>query len=203
MSHHIYTTPGFVIDSKPNGEAGRLLFIFTRDLGLVAAQAQGVRLGVSKLRYHTQDFSFSLFSLVRGREIWRLTGATLIADEPTRVDSPPSYFIYVRVLAVLRRLLHGEEKNEALFDALLAFVRFLVAMPLIDEETSLAECIIVLRILHLLGYVSVAGEAGAPSVLLPFIQDPTQWNEALLEQMKTTKTAAVTAINLGLKASQL
>ena len=73
--HAIHTTPGFIIGSRPYGEAGKMLSIFTRDFGLVTATAQGIRLERSKLRYHAQDLSFGSFSLVRGREFWRLTSA--------------------------------------------------------------------------------------------------------------------------------
>src|SRR5690349_11857408 len=71
----IHTTPGFIIGSRPYGEAGKMLSIFTRDLGLVLAAAQGIRLEKSKLRYSAQDYSFGTFSLVRGKEFWRLTNS--------------------------------------------------------------------------------------------------------------------------------
>jgi hypothetical protein len=73
--HAIYTTPGFIIGSRPSGEAGKLISIFTRDLGLVFASAQGIRFEKSKLRPFTQDYSFGEFSFVRGKEYWRLTSA--------------------------------------------------------------------------------------------------------------------------------
>ena len=74
--HPIHTTPGFIIDSRPYGEAGKLISIFTRDFGLVTASASGIRFERSKLRYHSQDYSFGSFSLVCGKELWRLTNAS-------------------------------------------------------------------------------------------------------------------------------
>ena len=59
--HPIHTTLGFVINSRPYGEAGKLLSIFTRDFGLVLANAQGIRLEKSKLRPFIQDYSFGYF----------------------------------------------------------------------------------------------------------------------------------------------
>ncbi|MEK9177832.1 MAG: recombination protein O N-terminal domain-containing protein, partial [Patescibacteria group bacterium] len=73
--YSITTTPGFIIDSRPYGEAGRLMSIFTRELGLVRATAQGIRLEKSKLRYSSQLYSFGIFSFVCGKEFWRLTNA--------------------------------------------------------------------------------------------------------------------------------
>lgn len=207
MSHHVYTSQGFVIDSKPNGEAGKVLFLFTRELGMVAAIAQGIRLGVSKLRYHTQDFSYATFSLVKGKEMWRLTGATPVASSaPARsggmsatddlsVSATPSHrAIYARVFSLLRRLLHGEEKNEPLFDSVLAFFTYMNKGANADLE--LIECIIVLRVLHHLGYVR------SSDALTPFLTQDI-WDEALIEVMRRDKALVVKEINAGIKASQL
>jgi hypothetical protein len=57
-----------------------MLSIFTRDFGLVTAVAQGIRLEKSKLRYYVQNYSFAVFSLVRGKEFWRLTSAASGGD---------------------------------------------------------------------------------------------------------------------------
>lgn len=201
MSHHIYTTPGFVIDSRPHREAGKLLFIFTRELGLVIASAQGVRLDGSKLRYHTQDFSYAHFSLVRGKEMWRLVGA-VDSTMFTQVSEAHANVLYVRVLALLRRLLHGEEAHPELFDMIEAAARFFdskeflaIAIPE-EERLVLAECVIVLRILHMLGYIGNVSELNS-------IISTTVWDEKNLIGMREVKSLAVKHINAGLKASQL
>lgn len=205
MSHHVYTTHAFVIDSKPNGEAGKIIFLFTRELGFIAAIAQGIRLGVSKLRYHAQDFSYATFALVKGKEMWRLTGATPVSpnDASSAADlsvsiSSAHRAIYARVFSLLRRLLHGEEKNEALFDAVFAFSTYMNGkggdVPSADLE--LVECIIVLRILNHLGYIR------SSDLLAPFIADDS-WNVSLIEAMRRDKVSVVKEINAGIKASQL
>lgn len=48
--HHIYTTKAIVIKSLPSGEANKIYFLLTHDLGFIKASAQGVRLGKSKQR---------------------------------------------------------------------------------------------------------------------------------------------------------
>jgi recombinational DNA repair protein (RecF pathway) len=194
MSHHIYTTPGFVVESFSNGEAGKFIYIFTRDLGMVAAVAQGIRLSQSKLRYHAQDFSFANFSLVRGKEIWRIIGAEHISGGNV---SP----LFVRVLKILKRLVSGEEKNEALFDIVLAAHQFLQNMdpenlggPKTDESS--AEYIIMLRILHQLGYVRTMAS------LEPFLKD-NSFDPELFSAMTLVKSAAIKEINTALKESHL
>ena len=58
-----------------------MISIFTRDLGLVFASAQGIRFEKSKLRPFTRDYSFGQFSFVKGKEYWRLTGASGFGNE--------------------------------------------------------------------------------------------------------------------------
>lgn len=212
MSHHVYTTPGFVIDSRPNGEAGKLLYIFTRELGLVLAAAQGVRLGVSKLRYHTQDFSYANFSLVRGKEMWRLVGATAIEESsperlvPIAATMSLVYFLRARVFALLRRLLHGEEANEALFDTLVSFEQYISKSQIEDEDVEFVECIIVLQVLHALGYVE-HGSKGSAEIEKFFGHSNKEglpkWSTVLISEMKSARKIAIQAINKGLKESQL
>lgn len=165
--HHIHTTPGFIISSRPHGEAGKLLSIFTRDFGLVLAAAQGIRLEESKLRYHTQDYSLGSFSLVRGRELWRLTSA----ESSSSVGSE----IIVRVAALLSRLLHGEEAHRELYEIIEKGTGFLTNETTLNEgQLKTCESVLVLRILHALGYIgNLSGlETSVTSELsVPFLDE--------------------------------
>jgi hypothetical protein len=208
MPHRIYTTAGFIIESRPYGEAGRMLTIFTRELGMVNAAAQGIRLGQSKLRYHAQNFSLAEFSLVRGRDLWRLVGAE---KNDTLSNSDP---LFIRILTILRRLINGEEKNEALFEAVLALHDFLDDNFIKEEDKAnpvdistmtlmtfpAAEPIIMLRILYHLGYISIS----AQPELAPFLAD-NSFAPELLSKMSafSTKSMAVKEINKALQESQL
>ena len=159
----IHTTPGFIIESRPRGEAGKLLSIFTRDLGLVLASAQGIRFEKSKLRYHSQEYSFGEFSFVRGKEFWRLTSANAgqiksdqklvtFSDEAIASHSPAAAREIVgRIALLLRRLLHGEEAHPELFNEVQSAADFLSAHnSLSAEQLQTFESLIVFRILKLL-----------------------------------------------------
>ena len=63
MAHHVYTTPAYLIESTPSGEANKSYLLFTKDLGMIRATAQGVRLLKSKLRYSLQDSQCHTLSL--------------------------------------------------------------------------------------------------------------------------------------------
>ncbi len=136
MSYAVYTTRGFILGSAPSGEASKTYSIYTEEFGLIAARAQGVRLLASKLRYNLEEYSLATLSLVRGREVWRVTGAE---KEPLPGSGAR---MRARILNLARRLVQGEERNDILFSALLC---------LKDEKAS--ETAILAEILSGLGYL--------------------------------------------------
>ena len=164
----IHTTPGFIIESRPSGEAGKLLAIFTRDLGLVWAIAQGIRLEKSKLRYHSQDYSFGEFSFVRGKEFWRLTNVSQ-NDFDFKIWKSE---LISRIALLLRRLLHGEESHPELFEHVessLLFVNNTIELDIFSaEQIQTLESVIVFRILHLLGYVGIDKTLDSRIISEPF-----------------------------------
>lgn len=145
MSYAVYTTRGFILGSAPNGEASKIYTLYTEDFGLVRAKAQSVRLLSSKLRYNLEDFSFGTFSLVRGKEIWRLTG---VEKEPMAQKNAP---MRARILSLVKRLVNGEEKNEALFEAMLQLV----------SDKDAGEVSMLSKILSALGYLDLNALANA------------------------------------------
>jgi len=194
MSHHIYQTEAFVIDSRNVGEANKIIYLFTKDLGLVAGTAQGVRLLKSKLRYSLQDFSYTKVSLVRGKEVWRITSAGLIDSIASKVS--PDSFVLIRGLMLVKRLVHGEEKNEDLWNVLKGAYLFWQSREMDSVSPEHFEYILILRILNSLGYV--APEAR----LLPFLKDAS-WDSLLFLDVETSQKELIQHINRALKESQL
>jgi len=164
---------------------------------MVPATAQGVRLVQSKLRYHTQDYSYSLFSFVRGKEVWRMIGATELLQEKGGefIEDKENKKLYVRILSLLKRLLPGEEKNEKLFEVVSMLYAFLNKEKA-SENRELIEIATVLRILHHLGYIRE--KTPFESVL-----QSTTLNPVVIEEIKKHKTYALKEINNALKESQL
>ncbi|HZS43153.1 MAG TPA: recombination protein O N-terminal domain-containing protein [Candidatus Paceibacterota bacterium] len=198
MSHHIYQTDGFILGSSNSGEANRYFNILTRDLGKIDATAQGVRLIESKLRYSLQDYSLSHLSLVRGKDVWRITSASKLNNLYEELGRE-QFNVFARVFSLLRRLLAGEEKNEELFQILRAATLFAGKERgrfLSNELLSNFEAILVLRILNSLGYL------GQNSTFEPFLQTEI-WHQELLEQMGIVSKEAISTINLSLRESQL
>lgn len=200
MSHHIYHTRGIIIESLNVREANKTYWIYTRDLGMVIASAQGVRLSASKLRFSLQPLSIAEVSLVRGRAGWRVVNAREISNIYWRIkDLPQSVAMTSRVLRLVRRLVTGEEKNEALFDKLSEGLMYLAsgvggAMPTTKQVMNL-EFILLLQTLYTLGYFA------PPTDLLWCINDTL--SPEMIEIMSSCSREAISHINASIKETQL
>jgi DNA repair protein RecO (recombination protein O) len=195
MSHHKHHTEGFILESRNFGEANRYFTIFTRELGVVRAAAQGVRLLKSKLRYGLQDYAYAKVDLVRGREIWRVTSSAPLFHFPKIKEDKYLFLIYIRMLRLIERLSPGEEPNEKLFEDLLVALAFLEGAELAKENIADAEAVIVLKILSRLGYV------GESEVNTSIIESPISLE--LLLKVSPQRTAIISQINQSLHESQL
>ena len=129
VMHHIYTTKAIIVKSMPFGEANKIYFLLTKDLGFVKASAQGVRLDKSKLKGHLEDLSAISVSVVKGKEIWRITSTETIYQN-SFIKQSGKLSVLKNIFSLLLRLLHGEEKNEGLFDSVYSFYIFLRKMNL-------------------------------------------------------------------------
>jgi len=157
MSNHIYQTEGLILGSTPVGEANKLFFILTEEFGFIVAVAQGIRELKSKLRYSLQDLSYGRIDLVRGKEIWRITNAEPVNGyHKILSDSDKTRFI-TRILSLLRRLLHGEEQNQDLYNTLKSIFSFLEKEECSTEDLSNLEIMSNLKILYHLGYFEGSG----------------------------------------------
>lgn len=186
------------------GEANKYFFIFTKEFGLIKASAQGIRHLKSKLRYSLEDFSFGLISVVRGREIWRITSA----EKKISFKETEKFLLVSRIFSLLLRLLHGEEKNDLLFDSLREGIVFLNNLSgdvslsneenkkKISEDLANFECIMALRILSALGYIGKLGDFDQ------FTTSPYFTSE-LLTTMSVLKSRAILEINKSLKETHL
>jgi len=150
--HHIYHTEGIILGSRNFGEAGKYYYLLTRELGLVVASASGVRKHSSKLRFILQDFNYLNFDLVRGKDFWRLTSALTTGKLENLTKNFETFKIVGNIARLLRRLLPGEEANEALFDSLIQDLASLESAA--AGEIQNIEVVAVLRILRNLGYLS-------------------------------------------------
>ena len=196
--HTIFETEAFVLNSRATGEANKVLDLLTKDFGFIRATAQGLRQLRSKLRYSLTDFSFVSVSLVRGREVWRVTTATKKGDSLYQIKSQTSRETLFRIFALLRRVLQGEETHSELFDTVVALFLFLSKNENVISKEMLmsSEEVTVLRVLSLLGYVKDEKE-------FDFVLGSYSYEEALLQEAFNKRKLIVTEINRALQASHL
>src|SRR3989338_6207016 len=101
-----------------------------------------------------------------------------------------------RIFLLLRRLLAGEEKNEPLFHSVLGGLQFLKTHHGPDMVAGI-EIVLVLRILHLLGYLAPREEFNGS------LWRHTIWEESVIHGTLPLRALAVSEINHSLQQSQL
>lgn len=195
MSHHIYHTRGLILGSIPIGESNRFYKIFTEELGLVWASAQAVRMEKSKLRYSLQDFSWVTLDLVRGREVWRITSAREEAPLPRLKADTERFKIFMRLCALVSRMIHGERQEKELFADLFNLVNFLESTNLPDGLVFSLETLARARILARLGYLG--------DVFNGQFAKTGEWSLSILEMFKGEREVVASKISEALNASHL
>jgi recombinational DNA repair protein (RecF pathway) len=198
VSYRIYHTEGYIIDSKDSGESNKVFTILTSELGTIIATAQGVRKLQSKLRYSLQDLTYAKFALVRGKEIWRITGAEKIVniyDKKVPIQIRQSL---ARVLTFIKRLSPGESVNKKVFEEFGSLHKALTSSKIIRDNNDLMaiENIAYLRIAHHFGY-------GTPSEKLKDIVYSPSWNVQTRDFAINEMDEAIRELSLVLSETQL
>ncbi len=192
--HHIYHTEGIILSSKSFGEAGKHYSIFTRDLGMITASAQGVRKMSSKLRFILQDFAYLKIDLVAGKNIFRVTSASKTNELEQLTKNKETFAVFANIARLLKRLLAGVEPNEALFIDVLNGLSILEKAD-IKHDLRNIEIVIVLRILNNLGYI------GENEMLQNLTKSP--FEENLVFEVSKDRTKVLHQINKALKETHL
>ena len=180
--------------SKGYGETGKYYSIFTRDLGMIYASAQGVRKMSSKLRFILQDFAYIKVDLVQGKDFWRVTSASKTNKLEKLSKNLETFKVVSNIANLLKRLLAGIEKNEALF---IDLIKGLSILEKADKKEDLRhiEAIIVLRVLNNLGYI------GENEILQNLIKSP--FEEDLIFEVSKSRSQVLRQINQALKETHL
>ncbi len=191
--HHIFHTEGIILWSKNYGETGKYYSIFTKDLGMIYASAQGVRKMSSKLRFVLQDFSYIKLDLVRGKDFWKITSASK-TGQLEKISNEDNLEIVENISRLLKRLLAGEESNASLFGELLRGFQALEISGSAEELRNI-EIILVLRILSHLGYIGDGQISGR------FINSPLEGE--LVFEISKNKAKILYEINKALRETHL
>jgi len=198
MSYTKLHTPALVLSGHNVGESSRLYSLFTKEFGMVHAKAQGVREIKSRHRFALQTLSMADVSLVKGKYGWRITNTMPQSSLYTAfTDDFHKRKIVLRVAQLLKRLVQGEQPDEVLYATVSNAVHFLQNETLEREAITHLEILIVLRMLHILGYLK------QEDTFDPLLTNLESFSHTDLEYLRTIRPKAILTINTAIKATQL
>lgn len=150
MAYATYTTEALVCGTFDRNTADRSYLLFTKDAGMLYADARSVRTEKSKQRFALQDFSAIRVSLVKGKAGWKIGSVEAQTNHYMKATDKAARGSVVNVYRWLRRFIKGEEAAPELYEYILS------ALAVVTKdvpERLYVEDVIKLRILTELGYV--------------------------------------------------
>jgi recombinational DNA repair protein (RecF pathway) len=183
-----YTTEGFIVSTRGSRESDRLYSFYTKDFGMIFAHATSVRMSKSKLRPHLNIGSFLNITLIKSKNRWKIV--EVIESESRLAINSPEYVVFLKILTVLKSLIHGEEKNESLFGVVSDLYNFLLK----DKDKDILEAG------ELLGMVGIMKSLGYGEEL-DILEYSGGFEEQNLKKISADKTNIVKKINKSLKAT--
>jgi DNA repair protein RecO len=192
--HPVCVSEGLVLGKRGVGESNTLIFLFTKEYGLLRISARSARKETSKLRYGLEPLTRGRYAFIRGKSEWKLTGV----EAPSRAllaANASNRRRLAKVATLLLRLIHGEEQSDALFETLRTGLERL-SLSDVEDEAAALECVLVLRILAHLGYLPDR------EPLVPFLVSDLRSPE-LPRAAQAARRMLVRAINESLGATGL
>lgn len=150
MAYQTYITQALVCGTFNRNAADRSYLLFTREAGMLFADARSIREERSKQRFAMQDFSHIRVSLVRGKSGWKIGSVEAETNFYTKAPDKASRGSIVSMFRVLRRFFSGEEPAPQLFDFIYQSLQMLSGDL---SARTLVEKSLQVKILTDLGYV--------------------------------------------------
>ncbi len=141
MAIEKHTTKSFIVAMYPSGEDDIIIKAYTEDFGMISIKSQSLRKSV-KLRGHISVNKLSELTVVKGKEIYRLTGA---------VEAVNSSKFLPHICECLQKFIHGEGKNQKLWQRLISFASFDVS----KYDLSVMRIALYADVLIQLGYLDI------------------------------------------------
>ena len=167
MSYATYNTDAIVCGTYNRNTADRSYLLFTREAGMLYAEAKSAREERSRQRMALQDFSLVRVSLIKGKNSWKIGSIEPKGNFYTSAADKAARGSVVMLTKFLRRFYGGQEAAPQLFEYVRSALSFLAETP---KERALYEQIILVRLLLELGYVD---ERVAPPVVKQNVSDFT------------------------------
>ncbi|HWC57333.1 MAG TPA: recombination protein O N-terminal domain-containing protein [Candidatus Paceibacterota bacterium] len=188
--HTIHHTDAVITKIADYRETSKRVWLFTRDFGLIIAVVQGVRNQGAKLQMHLREYALVRADIVRGREVWRLTGVH-VHSEVLLLGRSPRNRAYVRLLSFIQRFVVGEDPHPELFAHVVAVAQ---SLPMLSGHREM-DALALWRALALLGYIAVTPRDEA-LLTSPFVEATVSLDNATLRQCILQADSAIAQSHL-------
>jgi DNA repair protein RecO len=150
MAYATYTTHALVCGTFDRNTADRSYLLFTREAGMLYADARSAREERSRQRYSLQDFTLVRVSLVKGKGGWKVGSIQSLHNYYHEAVDQAARGSVVSVFRLLRRFFKGEEPAPELFDYVVQAVE---KVSTVQPDRTFLQMLIQVHILAELGYV--------------------------------------------------
>ncbi|HEY9586025.1 MAG TPA: recombination protein O N-terminal domain-containing protein [Candidatus Paceibacterota bacterium] len=191
--HKLYSHSGIILSVRSSGEKSSFVSLLSRGLGKISAKAVSSRAASGKLKGHIMPYSAGVYTLVRGKEGWKLIQAEVKENFLSSLKDLPKKKIVARVCQLIAKIV-GEEGEPKLFDCIYTGLKTLAGLDSYVVKTF--EVVLVGRILNILGFLSFAD-------LPESLKDFNNFSDRALLEVKHFEKELVQRINNGLKESNL
>lgn len=186
MSHHKHTTEAFVLSVTPSREHDVKIKMVTKDGEVLTAIATGMRTLRSKLRMAVMPYAHVTVSIVKGKDVWRLTNAQSLCSFYAVIAHREARKALARTVSLVEKLTPGEANVGIIFEILVAYAHYMT-LEKTHDHIKAHETQAALRILAELGH----------------IEDGDKWKAADVTYVEMHITEAVRVINQGIASTHL
>lgn len=120
MAIEKFTTRALIINHYINGEHDTMLKVYTEDFGLIMVLAKSLRKREGRLKAHVRKYHYVDLTIIKGKEIYRLVGATEINLISSNINKKQN--LIAEISKLIERLYGGEIKQASLFNKIFNYI---------------------------------------------------------------------------------
>lgn len=150
MAIEKFTTRALVLNQYTSDENDVILKVFTEEFGVIFVVAKSLKKKDGKLKAHVRKYHFANLTLVKGKEVWRLTGASELAMLVLNLENADRKSLIPEISKLIDRLYHGSEKHGELFHRVFNLIHTH------DQDSNNLRRSIYLSCLIELGYIDLS-----------------------------------------------
>lgn len=147
-----YRTLGIILKKENRGEANQLFTIYTKDFGKLEILGKAIRKISSKLRSDIDIFYLSNIEFIQGKNYKTLTDALVIEKYENIKKNLGKLKIIYKIAEIFDRLVHGQEKDEKIWNLLFEVLKNLNEQNLRNKNQQLFFYYFLWKFLSILGY---------------------------------------------------